>query len=170
MTAAGVPFERVDVPPLIPRKELEALGIYYRRVPILAVGKDVYCDSKGIFDVVLNKLAPKNAIARSTAVSYPNLPNFWRMCTDRNYQDWAWEEWGFNAFADTLGLAPSALMSDEFVKVSTNPSTCLLPSNTQSDMRTGSTNHLPSSRTCRFQNARSKRTCRSSPTYGLLGE
>jgi hypothetical protein len=70
LTAAGVPFERVDVPNLIPRKDLESIGIHYRRVPILAVGKSIYCDSKVIFDVVLQHLA-KNKVPTSTAVSFP---------------------------------------------------------------------------------------------------
>ena len=68
LTAAGVDFERVDVSPVLPRKELEALGITYRRIPLLAVGKDVYCDSSLIIDVVLNKLA-KGKLPTSVAVS-----------------------------------------------------------------------------------------------------
>jgi hypothetical protein len=75
LTAAGVPFERVDVPALIPRKDLESIGITYRRVPILAIGKDVYCDSKLIFDVVLNKLA-KGKIPTSVAVRLHASPYF----------------------------------------------------------------------------------------------
>ena len=73
LTAAGVKFDRVDVPPLIPRKDLEELGITYRRVPILAVGKDIHCDSKVIFDVVLNKLANK-AVPTSPTASYSMDP------------------------------------------------------------------------------------------------
>lgn len=65
--AAGVPFERVDLPPLIPRKELEAIDIHYHRVPILAVGKDFYCDSKSIIELVLNKLA-RRKVPTSSAV------------------------------------------------------------------------------------------------------
>lgn len=68
LTAAGVPFERVDVPPVLPRKDLEALGITYRRIPVLAVGKDVYCDTSLMFDLVTNKLA-KNKLPTSPAVS-----------------------------------------------------------------------------------------------------
>jgi hypothetical protein len=68
--AAGVPFQQVDLPTLIPRKDLEAIGVYYRRVPILAVGKDLYCDSKLIIDVALNKLAKKK-VPTSAAVHAP---------------------------------------------------------------------------------------------------
>jgi hypothetical protein len=70
LTAAGVPFERVDVPNMIPRKDLESIGITYRRVPILAIGKSIYCDSKVIFDVVLQHLA-KIKVPTSPAVSTP---------------------------------------------------------------------------------------------------
>lgn len=68
-------FSRVDVPPLIPRSDLAELGITYRRVPNLAVGKDIYCDSKVIFDVVLNKLAirtvPTSAAVRCGTCAFP---------------------------------------------------------------------------------------------------
>lgn len=32
----------------MPRPILESLGITYRRVPIVSVGKDVYCDNQAI--------------------------------------------------------------------------------------------------------------------------
>ena len=35
-----------------PRPELLTLGIPYRRVPVLAIGNDVYCDSTLIIDVL----------------------------------------------------------------------------------------------------------------------
>ncbi|USW54474.1 Putative glutathione S-transferase domain superfamily [Septoria linicola] len=65
--------------PAKPRNYASNASLPKLHVPLLAVGKDIYCDSKVIFD------------------------------------DNAWEQWGFNAFADTLGLAPSALMTPAFV-------------------------------------------------------
>ncbi|CZT18046.1 uncharacterized protein RCC_03884 [Ramularia collo-cygni] len=91
-----VPFEFQEVGPLIPRPELESIGITYRRVPILAVGKDIYCDSKVQQRVILEKLAKKK-IPTSIA-------------------DRAWEEWGFVVFDQTLGLAPGKVMTPEFQK------------------------------------------------------
>ena len=64
-------FKRVDAPIVLPRNDLEALGIKYRRIPVLAVGKDVYCDSALMFDLILDKLAKKE-IPRSAAVSRCN--------------------------------------------------------------------------------------------------
>ena len=90
-------FERVDQPPVLPRKDLEALGITYRRIPLFAIGKDVYCDSSMIFDVILKSLA-KGKIPTTVA-------------------DKAWEAWGYDAFLDALTLAPHELLTDDFVKV-----------------------------------------------------
>lgn len=38
----------VEQPPVIPRPDLEALGIHYRRIPLLNIGRDFYCDTKCI--------------------------------------------------------------------------------------------------------------------------
>ena len=72
LAAAGVDFKRCDQPPVLPRKDLEALGITFRRIPVLAVGKDLYCDSNLIIDLILNKLA-KNKVPTSTSVCFPQL-------------------------------------------------------------------------------------------------
>ena len=77
LKAAGVDFKRVDQPMVLPRKDLEALGITYRRIPVLAVGKDVYCDSSLIIDLILNDLA-KGKVPTSPAVR--NIES-WRYLT-----------------------------------------------------------------------------------------
>lgn len=33
-------------PPILPRPDVKALGVNYRRIPILAIGRDVYCDTR----------------------------------------------------------------------------------------------------------------------------
>lgn len=72
------------------------MGITYRRIPVLAVGKDIYADSSAIIDVILDKLAKKE-VPRSTA-------------------DKAWETWGYQAFAAILSLVPHEFLSPDFVK------------------------------------------------------
>jgi glutathione S-transferase len=45
----------------LPRPVLEKLGIKYRRIPILAIGRDIYCDTR----LIINKLAelfPENRV------------------------------------------------------------------------------------------------------------
>lgn len=97
---AGIPFKRCDVSPVLPRKELEALGITYRRIPILAIGKDVYCDSSLIFNLILSG---------QNNLSTKKIPH-------DAVNDRAWESWGGETFTAILQLAPSALLSDDFVK------------------------------------------------------
>uniref|UniRef100_A0A8H7XW10 GST N-terminal domain-containing protein n=1 Tax=Psilocybe cubensis TaxID=181762 RepID=A0A8H7XW10_PSICU len=42
----NIPHEHVDVSMMLPRPEIaDQLGINYRRIPILAIGNDVYCDT-----------------------------------------------------------------------------------------------------------------------------
>ncbi|OJD29548.1 glutathione s-transferase [Diplodia corticola] len=49
---SGVEFQRVDQPVVLPRPDLQVLGITYRRIPVLAMGKDVFCDTSAMVDVV----------------------------------------------------------------------------------------------------------------------
>jgi glutathione S-transferase len=44
---------------VLPRPELAAIGVNYRRIPALAAGKDVYCDSQAIIDY-LTSTSSKN--------------------------------------------------------------------------------------------------------------
>ncbi|KAI8669315.1 GST C-terminal domain-containing protein [Fusarium keratoplasticum] len=42
----GIPYSQCIQPPLMPRPDVSRLGISYRRIPILAVGRDVYLDTR----------------------------------------------------------------------------------------------------------------------------
>ena len=39
-------------PPALPREDVNALGIKYRRIPLMAIGRDIYCDTR----LILQKL------------------------------------------------------------------------------------------------------------------
>lgn len=109
LTAAGVPFERVDAPPVLPRKDLENLGITYRRIPVLAIGKDVYCDSSLIFDVVTKGLG-KGKLQTTAAVSFHrDACRYECILTMAGAQDKAWEAWGYDAFFDSLVLVGKSM-------------------------------------------------------------
>lgn len=41
----GIPYNQCIQPITMPRPDLAALGVKYRRIPVLAVGRDIYCDS-----------------------------------------------------------------------------------------------------------------------------
>lgn len=50
----------------MPRPDLSALNVKYRRIPVLAIGRDIYCDSR----IILSKLEqffPNGALGASTA-------------------------------------------------------------------------------------------------------
>lgn len=90
-------YKKCDQPVVLPRPDLEALGITYRRIPLLAVGKDVYCDSTKIIDLTLSKLAKSGALATSPA-------------------DKAWEDWGISTFKLGIFLVPEQAMKPDFIK------------------------------------------------------
>lgn len=93
LKAAGVDFKKCDQPAVLPRKDLEDLGITYRRIPLLAVGKDVYADSSKVIQ---------------TIVSLGNIPT--------SPADKAYQTWGDVVFAEVLGLIPIQVLSPDFVK------------------------------------------------------
>jgi hypothetical protein len=45
----------------MPREQLEELGINYRRIPIMAIGKDIYCDTR-LMIPKLEELFPENRL------------------------------------------------------------------------------------------------------------
>ncbi|KAF2454077.1 glutathione S-transferase [Lineolata rhizophorae] len=48
----GIGYGQCIQPPTLPRPDLAALGVRYRRIPLLAIGRDVYCDTR----LILRKL------------------------------------------------------------------------------------------------------------------
>lgn len=95
---------------LLPRPALEALGITYRRIPVLAIGKDVYVDSSKIIDTAL-----------STLGKLPQSP-----------ADKAFEVYGNNLFAEALSLIPLEMLSPDFVK----DRETVFPALSRSDLKT----------------------------------
>nr|BBG28478.1 putative glutathione S-transferase [Aspergillus versicolor] len=48
----GIPYDECIQPNILPRPDLARLGIRYRRIPLLAIGRDVYLDTP----LILNRL------------------------------------------------------------------------------------------------------------------
>ena len=42
-------------PVYLPREDINALGVKYRRIPIMSIGRDIYCDTR----LILHKLDEK---------------------------------------------------------------------------------------------------------------
>lgn len=94
LAASGVSFQRSDQPLVLPRPILEKLDITYRRIPLLAFGKDVYADSSLIIDEVQSR--------------YGKLPT--------TPADKAYEIFGVQIFASALNVIPTAALTPEFIK------------------------------------------------------
>ncbi|KAL4923435.1 glutathione S-transferase family protein [Aspergillus undulatus] len=48
----GIPYDQCIQPRILPRPDLARLGIRYRRIPLLAIGRDVYLDSPMILQAL----------------------------------------------------------------------------------------------------------------------
>jgi glutathione S-transferase len=66
----------------MPRPDLSALGVSYRRIPVMSIGKDIYCDTR----LILQKLEalfpasaayPSIAASSSDARTIERLLEFW---------------------------------------------------------------------------------------------
>lgn len=60
LTLRNIPYKTVDQPVVPPRPDLAAIGVKYRRIPVMAIGRDVYCDTKCIL-AKLEHLFPPSA-------------------------------------------------------------------------------------------------------------
>jgi glutathione S-transferase len=61
----GIEYDECIQPPVMPRPDLASIGVGYRKIPILSIGKDVYCDSRLIISK-LEELYSDSSLAPST--------------------------------------------------------------------------------------------------------
>jgi len=50
---------------MLPRPDLEALGVSYRRIPVLAIGRDIYCDTRLILQKLESRFPDSPLAAKS---------------------------------------------------------------------------------------------------------
>ncbi|RFU25291.1 hypothetical protein B7463_g11047, partial [Scytalidium lignicola] len=94
-------------PPILPRPSLAALGISYRRIPLLSIGCDIYVDSRLIFEK-LEALFPPSSSHPAIAPVLPG-PN---LAIGRLLQIWTIDGGIFNRLTQ-LVPSESPLMKDE---------------------------------------------------------
>lgn len=58
----SIPHSECDQPITLPRPDIKALGVNYRRIPVLAIGRDIYCDTLCILSS-LERLFPSSTIS-----------------------------------------------------------------------------------------------------------
>jgi glutathione S-transferase len=61
----GIKYDECIQPPVMPRPDLASIDVGYRKIPILSIGKDVYCDSRLIISK-LEERYPNSSLATST--------------------------------------------------------------------------------------------------------
>jgi len=96
LDTAGIPYQRCNQPRILPRPDLTDLGITYRRIPLLSIGKDVYCDSSLIIST-LQDAFPDKALKSSPA-------------------DAAYDVFGSRTFIDGLYMFPMDKLEPNFKK------------------------------------------------------
>jgi glutathione S-transferase len=102
LTLRGIKYSRCPVRNRLPREVLQSLNIQYRRIPILAIGRDIYCDTRLIISK-LEQLFPENKLSASTS--------------DGKATEWLLQNWTIDGgpFGRTAQLIPSSAphMSDK---------------------------------------------------------
>ncbi|KIW10333.1 hypothetical protein PV08_11295 [Exophiala spinifera] len=65
LTLRGIDYAECKQPATMPRPDLKALGVNYRRIPVMAIGRDIYCDTR-IMLRKLEDLFPDSPLRAST--------------------------------------------------------------------------------------------------------
>jgi glutathione S-transferase len=93
-------------PNVLPRPDLEQLNINYRRIPLLSIGKDVYCDTRLILRK-LEALFPQGALGGSTGD---------QKVIERLLERWTGDAGVFVRAAQLIPLTFPAMKDDKFIK------------------------------------------------------
>lgn len=106
-----IPYFFVEVPSMIPRPILkEAFNLTYRKIPVCAIGRDIFCDTSIILEALEHQfpeskgfpsLYPKTADGRSNRSLIRGFASYW---TDRPF------------FRVTTGLIPASVWRTDFGK------------------------------------------------------
>lgn len=92
-------YRNVQVGVILPRPELTAIGVNYRRIPVAAFGRDVYCDTQSIIARLLSESSNASQIYGGNAASVL-----------------AHKMLGDAIFRTSLPAIPSAALTPDFVK------------------------------------------------------
>nr|OQO29789.1 hypothetical protein B0A51_03704 [Rachicladosporium sp. CCFEE 5018] len=96
--ATQTPFKICEQPFVIPRPILQNLGITYRRVPVLSIGKDVFPDNTTFIDAMQELLQPQGKGLKRGAF------------------DRAFEQWGYRSFWIALPCLPAEFITPQLAK------------------------------------------------------
>ena len=100
LNLTGIPYSICEQPFGMPRPILANLGITYRRIPVNAIGKDVYVDNRVFLDAVLTLFAHEKGVQELV----------------RTKADNAYEAFGYRMFWNILEILPDSVYVDEMVQ------------------------------------------------------
>ncbi|KEF61195.1 uncharacterized protein A1O9_02760 [Exophiala aquamarina CBS 119918] len=102
----GIDYAECKQAPILPRPDVKALRINYRRIPLLAIGRDVYCDSRLILRK-LEELFPNSTLGASTPEE---------KAIQKFLEIWAVESGVFNRASQLIPSSMPLLNDPRFVK------------------------------------------------------
>ena len=100
LNITGLPYTICEQPFVQPRPILQDLGITYRRIPVNAIGKDVYVDNRVFLDAVLSIFGKENGVKDLV----------------RSKHDNAYEAFGYRMFWVLLDILPDTVYNETMIK------------------------------------------------------
>jgi glutathione S-transferase len=100
LNVTDVPYTICEQPFVQPRPILQDLGIQYRRVPVNAIGKDVYVDNRVFLDAILTRFASEKGVKELVRTKHDN----------------AYEAFGYRMFWNLLDILPDTVYNDDMIK------------------------------------------------------
>ncbi|KAI9928463.1 hypothetical protein ASPWEDRAFT_67338 [Aspergillus wentii DTO 134E9] len=98
----GIGYTECPQPMTMPRPDVAGLGVGYRRIPLTAIGRDVFCDTP----LILDELEERTK-GQGKQINQPSGAGF-----ERFLRQWS----GDSLFQTVAGMLPSDLLTDEFLR------------------------------------------------------
>ena len=106
MNLRGIQYAQCLQPVTLPREDVNALGVNYRRIPIMAMGRNIYCDTR----LMLQKLEEKFPDGKLGA-SQPDQKAF-----EKLLEAWTVDAGIFTRAAQSIPPEMPLMKSEKFVK------------------------------------------------------
>ncbi|KAF2487121.1 hypothetical protein BDY17DRAFT_319685 [Neohortaea acidophila] len=100
LNLTGLKYSICEQPFVQPRPIVQNLGITYRRVPVNAIGKDVYPDNRTFLDAILTIFADEKGVKELV----------------RSKHDEGYEAFGYRMFWNLLEILPDTVYNETMVK------------------------------------------------------
>lgn len=106
LTLRGIDYGQCIQPVYLPREDINALGVKYRRIPIMSIGRDIYCDTR----LILQKLEDKFPIG-ALGASEPD-----QKAIEKLLESWTIDGGIFARAAQTMPVELPLLNDPKFTK------------------------------------------------------